>query len=30
MAAGGTVEGSLEEAKAIVRAAVLKHWKEAG
>ena len=28
MAAGGTVEGSLEEAKSVVRAAVEKHWKE--
>ena len=28
MAAGGTIEGSLEEAKAVVRAAVEKHWKE--
>ena len=28
MAAGGTVEGTLEEAKAIVRAAVSKHWHE--
>ena len=28
MAAGGTIEGSLEEAKAVVRAAVKKHWKE--
>ena len=30
MAAGGTVQGSLEEAKAIVKAAVMKHWHEAG
>ena len=28
MAAGGTVQGTLEEAKAIVMAAVRKHWKE--
>ncbi len=30
MAAGGTVEGTLEEAKAIVKTAVSKHWHEAG
>ena len=30
MAAGGTVRGTLEEAKAVVRAAVIKHWKERG
>lgn len=28
MAAGGTIRGTLEEAKAIVKAAVIKHWKE--